>query len=148
MAIGLDPKQVVSPEELLMSQMVSQEAVIPLLVEKGIFSKEEFLKMVNVGNLEMGKMVQQTTKEVAILMDLHTLFILIMLQISILFCLADVVVVLANLKTAVDRNASADLEIKDRLKSLISTLHAITNTGNTKTYPWLKENRARRGENG
>jgi len=30
-------------EELLLSQVISQEAVIPLLVEKGIFSKEEFL---------------------------------------------------------------------------------------------------------
>jgi hypothetical protein len=36
---------------------VSQEAVIRLLVEKGIFSKEEFLEMVKVVNLEIGKMV-------------------------------------------------------------------------------------------
>jgi hypothetical protein len=57
MAIALDPKQIVSSEELLMSQVVSQEAVIRLLVEKGIFSKEEFLKMVSVVNLEIGKMV-------------------------------------------------------------------------------------------
>jgi len=57
MAIGLDPKQIVPSEELLMSQVVSQEAVIRLLVEKGIFSKEEFLKMVNAVNLEIGKMV-------------------------------------------------------------------------------------------
>ncbi len=42
MATGLDPKQIVSSDELLMSQVVSQEAVIRLLVEKGIFSKEEF----------------------------------------------------------------------------------------------------------
>jgi hypothetical protein len=42
MAIALDPKQVVSSEELLMSQVVSQEAVIRLLVKKGIFTKEEF----------------------------------------------------------------------------------------------------------
>jgi len=28
-----------------------------LLVEKGIFTKEEFLKMVNVVNLEIAKMV-------------------------------------------------------------------------------------------
>ena len=53
MAIPLDPKQVVSFEELLMSQVVSQEAVIRLLVEKGIFSKEEFLEMVKVVDLEM-----------------------------------------------------------------------------------------------
>jgi hypothetical protein len=35
MTTALDPKQVVSSEELLMSQVVSQEAVIRLLVEKG-----------------------------------------------------------------------------------------------------------------
>jgi hypothetical protein len=57
MAIPLDPKQIVSSNELLMSQVVSQEAVIRLLVEKGIFSKEEFLKMVRVVDLEIGKMV-------------------------------------------------------------------------------------------
>ncbi len=39
MAAGLDPSQIVSPDELLMSQMVSQEAVIRLPVEKGIFTK-------------------------------------------------------------------------------------------------------------
>jgi hypothetical protein len=42
MATALDPKQIVSSEELLMSQVVSQEAVIRLLIEKGIFTKEEF----------------------------------------------------------------------------------------------------------
>jgi hypothetical protein len=57
MAIALDPTQIVSPEELLMSQVVSQEAVIRLLVKKGIFTKEEFLEMVNVVNLEIGKIV-------------------------------------------------------------------------------------------
>jgi hypothetical protein len=57
MAIPLDPKQLVSSEELLMSQVVSQEAIIRLLVEKGIFSKEEFLEVVEVVNLEMRKMV-------------------------------------------------------------------------------------------
>jgi len=44
MAIPLDPKQVVSFEELLMSQVVQQEAFTRLLVEKGIFTKKEFLK--------------------------------------------------------------------------------------------------------
>jgi len=53
MAIALDPKQIVSSEELLMSQVVSQEAIIRLLVEKGIFTKKEFLEMVNVVNREM-----------------------------------------------------------------------------------------------
>ena len=46
MAIPLDPKQVVSFEELLMSQVVQQEALTRLLIDKGIFSKEEFLEMV------------------------------------------------------------------------------------------------------
>jgi len=57
MATGLDPKQIVSSEELLMSQIVSQEAIIRLLVKKRIFSKEEFLEMVKVVNLEFKKMV-------------------------------------------------------------------------------------------
>ena len=48
MAIGLDSKQVVSFEELLMSQVVQQEALTRFLVEKGIFTKEEFLEMVKV----------------------------------------------------------------------------------------------------
>ena len=39
MAIGLDPKQIVSSEKPLMSQVVSQEAVIRLLVEKGIYTQ-------------------------------------------------------------------------------------------------------------
>jgi len=36
MAIALDPKTMVSSEELLISQVVSNEAIIRLLVEKGI----------------------------------------------------------------------------------------------------------------
>jgi hypothetical protein len=48
MAIPLDPKQVVSFKELLMSQVIQQEALTRLLVEKGIFTKEEFLEMVRV----------------------------------------------------------------------------------------------------
>jgi hypothetical protein len=46
MATILESKQIVSFEELLMSQVVQQEALTRLLVEKGVFSKEEFLKMV------------------------------------------------------------------------------------------------------
>jgi len=57
MAIPLDPKQIVLNDELLMSQVVSQEAIIRLLVKKGIFSKEEFLEMVKAVKLEIGKMV-------------------------------------------------------------------------------------------
>jgi hypothetical protein len=48
MAIPLDPKQIVSSEELLMSQVVAQEALTRLLIEKGIFTKEEFLEMVRL----------------------------------------------------------------------------------------------------
>ena len=53
MAIPLDPKQVVSFEEPLMSQVVQQEALTRLLIEKGIFTKEEFLEMVKLVNSEM-----------------------------------------------------------------------------------------------
>jgi hypothetical protein len=47
MATPLDPKQIISFEELLMSQVVQQEALTRLLIEKGLFSKEEFLEMVS-----------------------------------------------------------------------------------------------------
>jgi hypothetical protein len=53
MAIALDPKQIASFEELLMSQVVQQEALTRLLVEKGVFIKEEFLQMVKVVDREM-----------------------------------------------------------------------------------------------
>jgi transketolase N-terminal domain/subunit len=53
MATALDPKQLISFEELLMSQVVSQDALIRLLIEKGLFSKEEFLKMVKTVDSEM-----------------------------------------------------------------------------------------------
>jgi len=43
MATPLDPKQIVSFEERLMSQAIQQEALTRLPVEKGIFSREEFL---------------------------------------------------------------------------------------------------------
>jgi hypothetical protein len=49
----LIPRQIVSFEELLMSQVVSQEALIRLLVEKGIFTKEEFSEMVRVVDREI-----------------------------------------------------------------------------------------------
>lgn len=62
MAIGVDPKQVVSSEQLVTTLLVSQDAVIRLLIEKGIFTKEEFLKMVNVVNLELAKMGHQGKK--------------------------------------------------------------------------------------
>ena len=53
MAIGLGSKQVVSFEDLLMSQVVQQEALTRLLVEKGICTNEELLVMVNKVNQEM-----------------------------------------------------------------------------------------------
>jgi hypothetical protein len=55
MALPLDPKQVVSFEELLMSQVVQQEALTRLLIEKGIFTKEELWEMVRVVDREMKK---------------------------------------------------------------------------------------------
>jgi len=45
MAIPFEPKHIVSFEELLMSPVVQQEALIKLLIEKGISTKEEFLEM-------------------------------------------------------------------------------------------------------
>jgi hypothetical protein len=44
-------------DELLLSQVVSQEAIIRLPIQKRIFTKEEFLEMVEVVNLEIKKMV-------------------------------------------------------------------------------------------
>jgi hypothetical protein len=52
-AIPIDPKQSVSFEELLMSQVTQQEALTRLLVDKGIFTKEEALEMVKVVDREM-----------------------------------------------------------------------------------------------
>ena len=46
-------QEVVSFEELLMSQVVQQETLTRLLVEKGIFTKQEFLEMVRVANQEI-----------------------------------------------------------------------------------------------
>jgi hypothetical protein len=40
MAIVLDPEQIVLNDELLMSQGVSEEAIIRLLVKKGIFANK------------------------------------------------------------------------------------------------------------
>ena len=55
MGTPLDPKQVVTIEELLMSQVVQQEALTRLLIEKGIFTKEEFPEMVKLVDREMIK---------------------------------------------------------------------------------------------
>jgi hypothetical protein len=53
MAVKLNDKQIVSFEELLMSQVVSQEALTRVLVKKGILTKEELLNMVGVADREM-----------------------------------------------------------------------------------------------
>ena len=53
MAIPVGPKQRVSSEELLMSKILSQEAIIRLLVEKGIFSKKKFWGVVRVVDQEI-----------------------------------------------------------------------------------------------
>ena len=55
MAEKLANKEIVTFEELLMSQVVSQEALTRLLVERGIFTKEEFLEMVKVVDQEIKK---------------------------------------------------------------------------------------------
>jgi len=57
MAIALDPAEIVSNDELLMSQVVLNEAVIRLLVKKGVITKKEFLEMVERVKLEMARMV-------------------------------------------------------------------------------------------
>lgn len=43
-----DPKHVVSFEEFLMPHVVQQEALTSLLLEKGGFTKEEFLYMESI----------------------------------------------------------------------------------------------------
>jgi hypothetical protein len=53
MTIPLNPKENGSFEELLISKVVQQEALTRLLVEKGIFTKKEFLEMVKGVNREM-----------------------------------------------------------------------------------------------
>ena len=63
MGISLDPKQILSLEELLMSQEVQQEALTILLVGKGIFTKEEFLEMVRVVNEKMKRKEKGSEKD-------------------------------------------------------------------------------------
>jgi hypothetical protein len=52
---GFDPKQIVSFEELLMSQVVAQEVLTRLLIVKGIFTKDEFMEMVKAVDRERKK---------------------------------------------------------------------------------------------
>jgi len=53
LAVALDPKQVVTFEELLMPQVVKQEALNRLLMENGVFTKEGVLVMVKVVDQEI-----------------------------------------------------------------------------------------------
>ena len=55
MATVLDSEQLVSFEELLMSQVVSQDALVRLLIAKGLFTKDEFLEMVKMVDQEMNR---------------------------------------------------------------------------------------------
>ncbi len=45
MATGLDAEQIISFEELLMSQVIQQQALTQLLAEKGIFTRKKILEM-------------------------------------------------------------------------------------------------------
>jgi len=49
----LRSKTTVSIEELLISQVVQQEALSRLLIGKGIFTKVEFMEMVRIVDREM-----------------------------------------------------------------------------------------------
>jgi hypothetical protein len=53
MAQKLDPKEIVSLEELAYSNMMEQEAMMRLLMKKGIISKEEFLDELRLVAKEM-----------------------------------------------------------------------------------------------
>ncbi len=44
MSEKLDPKEMVTFEELLMSNTIEQEAIVNLLVKKGIITKKELLE--------------------------------------------------------------------------------------------------------
>ena len=53
MAIPLDPKPIVSFDELLMSRVVQQEATTGLFIKKGILIKAELLEMLKEVDREM-----------------------------------------------------------------------------------------------
>ena len=55
MAQKLDPKEIVSLEELAYSNMMEQEALVRVLLKKGIITKEEFLDELKVVAGEMGE---------------------------------------------------------------------------------------------
>ena len=53
MAQKLDAKETVSLEELCSSNMLEQEAILRLLVKKGIITPEEFIKELELVKREM-----------------------------------------------------------------------------------------------
>ena len=55
MAQKLDSKETVSWEELSYSNMMEQEALLRILVKKGIVTKEEFLEEMRAVTKEMNK---------------------------------------------------------------------------------------------
>ena len=77
-------------------------------------------------------------------MDVHTILILMLLQVVTLFCVVGVVAIVINLKRAVDRYASAGFNIEERLNSLNSTLYKIMNRDEFRNVlEGLKENKAK-----
>jgi len=52
MAEKLDPNELVSFKELLMTSSIQVDAIAQLLIEKGIFTKEEFFAMLKKVQLE------------------------------------------------------------------------------------------------
>ena len=55
MAEKLDPDEMVSFKELLISNSIQIDAVTQLLIEKGIFTKEEFFGMLKRVQMEYKK---------------------------------------------------------------------------------------------
>ncbi len=55
MAKKLDPDEMVSFKELLISNSIQIDAVTQLLIEKGIFTKEEFFGMLKRVQMEYQK---------------------------------------------------------------------------------------------
>ena len=55
MAIPLDPKEIVTVQELAVSNMLEIEALRQLLFERGIISKEEFIAKFKKLDREMKK---------------------------------------------------------------------------------------------
>ena len=60
MATRLDDKEMVSSEEFLMAQMVQIDAVTQLLIEKGVFTEEEFYSKLKQVQAEYQKKARRT----------------------------------------------------------------------------------------